>query len=189
MNALSLKTLCYMQTGLPIARRDFDESGTMKVIQLNDLDSDGRLKPHLETVSLKRNVQQDKLIKNNDVLLKGRGTNMTATLIENAPENTIATAAFFILRPKSHILPGFLAWYLNNNRLPVNQFATIPLLQLSNLKEMLVHLPEREVQQQIIDTYKLIEEAQALSDRYYAKINQLLKGVALSVQPSKEESL
>ena len=177
-----------MQTGLPIARRDFSENGTTKVIQLKDVDADGRLKPHLKMVSLKK-IQQDKFIKKNDVLLKGRGANMTATLIEDAPENTIATAAFFILRPKSHMIPGFLAWYLNNNRLPITKSSYMSLLQLSNLKEMLVHLPEREVQQQIIDTHKLIEESQALSDRYYAKISQLLKGVAQSAQPSKEESL
>ena len=93
MDALSLKTFCHMQTGLPIARRDFAESGTMSH-QLKDVRQTA-LETTSGAVSLERNVQQDKLIKNNDVLLKGRGTNMTATLIENAPENTIATAAFY----------------------------------------------------------------------------------------------
>jgi len=178
-----------MQTGILVRREHFAESGTMNVIQLKDVDARGRLQPHLEKVKLVRSVHEDKLVKNNDVLLKGRGINMTATLIDKAPENTIATAAFFILRPDQRVLPGFLAWYLNHNRLPVTRSSTIPLLQLGNLKEIPFHLPEREVQQRIIDTHKLIEEAQALSDRYYEKIGQLLKGVALTAAPNKEESL
>ena len=109
--------------------------------------TDGRLKPHLETVSLKRNVQQDKLIKNNDVLLKGRGTNMTATLIENALKTPLRRL-HFLSKPQIAHSARLSGWYLNNNRLPVT-ICDHALLQLSNLKEMLVHLPEREVQQQL----------------------------------------
>ena len=187
METLTLQHCCMMQTGIPISRSDFAESGDIQVVQLKDVDSEGRLRSPLERVA--RRLRNDKLIQNNDVLLKGRGMNMIATHIEHAPENTIASSAYFILRPRDNVLPAYLAWYLNNTRLPITQSATIPLLQLSNLKEMHVHLPEHKVQQQIIATHKLIGEARGLTDQYYKKIGQLLKGVALNAGSSKQESL
>lgn len=189
METVTLMNCCHMQTGLLIARHDFSENGALKVIQLKDIDTDGKLKPHLESVDLEREVYHDKLIRNNDILLKGRGTKLTATLIEQAPENTIATAAYFILRPESHILPGYLAWYLSNHRLPFTQSTTMHLLRLSDLREMRVPLLPDKVQLQIIDTNQLIEEAQALSNQYYAKTRQLLKGIVPSTKPSKEDAL
>lgn len=189
VNKIMLQDCCHMQTGILVGRKDFAESGKTRVVQLKDVDKDGCLLSHLRKIKLNRRLDTDKLLQNNDILLKGRGTNMTATLIEHAPENTIASSAYFILRSKKQILPGFLAWYLNNNRLPIMQTTTIPLLHLSNLKEMRISLPEPEVQQQVIDTNKLMEEARSVSDQYYAKIIQLLKGIVLNTTPTKKESL
>ncbi|MCH9663018.1 MAG: restriction endonuclease subunit S [Gammaproteobacteria bacterium] len=180
MESLTLQDCCTMQTGISLGRYDFSEEGNLQVIQLKDIDANGRLQSPLMKARLERQLNEDKFIRNNDILLKSRGTNMTATHIENAPPNTIASLVYFILRPNDKVLPGFLAWYLNNTRFPVNQSIGMPMLQLSEIKTLTLNLPDRVVQQRITDADKLIEGERALSEQYYTATKKLLRGIAFN---------
>ncbi|MBF2760252.1 MAG: restriction endonuclease subunit S [Ectothiorhodospiraceae bacterium AqS1] len=175
-----LEGCCTLWTGVLVHREDFDENGEIGVVQIRDIDAEGRLLTPLDRVRLGSGVSERQFLRDGDVLLKGRGSRMTAAHIEKAPAGTIATSAYFVLRAKSNVLPGFLAWYLNNARLPVMQSMTMKLLHLKDLRGVPVHLPEIEVQQQVIDAHRLIEEARRLSDRYHRRIGQLLRGAVFN---------
>lgn len=48
-----------------------------------------------------------------DILFMSRGVGNYAVLLEDVPDDSIASLTFFILRSKPHVDPGYLAWCLN----------------------------------------------------------------------------
>ena len=173
-----LKEFCELQTGIPLARKYFGEDG-FSVIQMKDINLEGQIEVNLERSNQYQNINKNKLIKENDILLISRGTRIKAFLIKKIKDETIATTSFFILRPGPQLLPEFLVWYINGSRLPIISSTTIPLIQLSDMKELDIHVPDIETQIKIISAHEAISKAKKLHNEYYEKQESLLRGVIL----------
>lgn len=94
------------------------------------------------------------LVAPGDILFMSRGTNNYAVLLEEIPPQTIAPLTFYVLRPKSHVVPAYLAWTLNQEtvRARLNELRTgaaTPMIPRQEFGEILIPLPPLEVQRQI----------------------------------------
>ena len=68
---------------------------------------------------------------------------------------------------------------LNGSRLPIISSAAIPLIQLGDMKELDIHVPDIETQIKIISAHEAINKAKKLHNEYYEKQESLLRGVIL----------
>ena len=173
-----LEEFCELQTGVPLARKYFGEDG-LSVIQMKDINPEGEIEVNLERSNQYQNINKNKLIKEDDILLIARGSRIKAFQIEKIQDDTIATSSFFILRPGPKLLSEFLVWYINGSRLPIISSAAIPLIQLSDMRELDIHVPDYETQIKIISAHKAITKAKKLHNKYYEKQESLLRGIVL----------
>lgn len=89
-----------------------------------------------------------------DLLFMSRGTRNLAWEIGRVPEPSLAPVSFYILRPGTDVLPGYLVWYLNHpgTQAAIGQFRTgagTPIVQRAAFAELSVTLPPLEVQRTI----------------------------------------
>jgi len=175
---IKLKDCCELQIGIPVVRKAFSDDGVF-VIQMKDINKEGILEANLDRSNQYQNINRNKLIKENDVLLIARGSRIKAFQIKKIQEDTIATSSFFIIRAGTQLLPEFLVWYLNGSRLPIIRSAAVPLLQLGDMKEMDIQVPNIETQIKIISAHEAISKAKKLHNKYYEKQESLLRGVFL----------
>jgi len=96
-------------------------------------------------------------LRKGDIVFVARGSNNYATLIEDAPDNVVITPSFFLVRlkPEINVLPGFLAWQLNQE--PVrkllqasSQGSAQPSIRKAVLAELLIIIPDDPIQKKII---------------------------------------
>jgi restriction endonuclease S subunit len=133
--------------------------GDVWVIQMKDLNekyNDFSGTPNTVTYN---DVSANQLLKPGDILFLAKGNNNIAFQFElNRP--AIAVSLFFIIRPKSDVLSGYLTWFLNN---PMTQKyitanregASVFNVKKSIIEELIVDLPDRHTQEIISRIYKL----------------------------------
>lgn len=89
-----------------------------------------------------------------DILFMSRGVLNRAILLSSVPEQTLATASFYIIKPQQMIDPGYLAYCLNQEPLQ-NKIAEIrtgagtPLVPRADFSQIPVTLPPLEEQKKI----------------------------------------
>lgn len=89
-----------------------------------------------------------------DILFMSRGANNYAVLLEQVPPLTIAPLTFYVLRPKSLVLPAYLAWTINQEtvKAKLNELRTgagTPIIPRQEFGEIAIPLPPMELQMQI----------------------------------------
>lgn len=94
------------------------------------------------------------LVKQGDILFISRGTRNCAAVIESVPENTIASATFYIVRPHNDVSPAYLAWCLNQPQIQsqisqVRTGAGTPIVQRADFKEIKIPLPPLDIQEHL----------------------------------------
>jgi len=94
------------------------------------------------------------LVAPGDILFMSRGINNYAVLLQEVPPESIAPLTFFILRPKPHVVPAFLAWTLNQETVKarLNELRTgaaTPMIPRQEFGEIPIPLPPLEIQRQI----------------------------------------
>ncbi len=97
-----------------------------------------------------------------DVLFLSRGTRNCAAVIESVPEYTVASATFYILRPKQQVDPGYLAWCLNQPPIQaqisqVRTGAGTPIVQRSVFGDIVIPLPALSEQKRITELGQLMQ--------------------------------
>lgn len=107
-----------------------------------------------------------------DILFMSRGSNNYAVLLEAVPPQAIAPLTFYVLRPKSHVVPAYLAWTINQEAVKarLNELRTgagTPIIPRKEFGEIPIPLPPLEVQRQIAQLAEL-------QVREYALLQQLL---------------
>jgi hypothetical protein len=172
-----------MQAGITVSRHDFKPYGKTQIVQLKDIDANGKLRSPLECLE-KRGIKPDAFICDDDILLKARGAQIAAAHIQQAPEKTVASSAYIILRPRRDaVLPAFLAWFLNNTRLPILQSSVMRLINLKDLKGTPVPMLSLKKQAEIASIHELTKKARALFDKQQQQINhQLMVTVVQATQ-------
>lgn len=107
------------------------------------------------------------LVSRGDVLFVSRGTKNRAVVIDDVPPLTVASAVFYILKPKAGVEPAYLAWCLNQSPIMarIDQMRTgagTPIVQRSEFGDIVVPLPPLEKQNQLAALGGLMAQEQTL---------------------------
>ena len=163
-----------------------DKEGNVSVIQLKDVNDSGVLKPRdLQRISLDK-IDSENFLAVGDVLLKAKTNKPVSVVIKEQLLNTIATAHYFIISvKKADVLPGYLAWYLNQRPAQVyfsrNAGGTrIQVINKQLLSELEVAVPVLKTQEKIEKIYELHQREQDLVEAIKEKKHALVLAQLLS---------
>ncbi|MBU4511581.1 restriction endonuclease subunit S [bacterium] len=156
------------------------EDGLMTVIQVKDVLGGLYInKNSLTKINLQK-YQSKALVEENDVIISSRGSFKT-NVIKGDAVNVIAASSVYILRIKNKdIIPEYLAIYLNSvegqkkirEKTTGSVIKTILRKDLENLK---IPLPNKDIQNKIIDLYKNNQVQQKLLTRKKTLINEIIE--------------
>lgn len=163
-----------------------DKEGNVSVIQLKDVNDRGVLNPYeLQRISLEK-IDSGNFITIGDVLLKAKTNHPVATVIKEQLPSTIATAHYFVISIKKvDVLPGYLAWYLNQRPAQIyfdrNAGGTrIQVISKQILSELEVVIPDMKTQERIEKIYELHQREQGLIGVIKEKRRRILLAQLLS---------
>lgn len=169
-----LDSIAEIRAGVTLRGRDATRpvpGGSLHFIRIGDVSLEGQIAPaDIIKITPTDDLGPDQLLRAGDVLVAARGTRNTAAVYELNLPAAIAGAQFFILRPNARVLPAYLAWFLRSE--PARQHfdsrrkgSYIQLIRRSDLAEIEVPLPPRDVQHRIVEIAALIEQERVLSER------------------------
>ena len=168
-----------------------DKDGNIQFIQFKDIDELNRINyDNLSKISLP-NIRQSQLLEKGNILMKCRGINFSASIIDKNVQNTIATSHFFILKIKNqNIIPEYLAWFLNEAttqkiiKLGVGG-SYMQVLNKKFLENLEITIPSINIQKKIINLHSLGEQEQKLLIRK-GELRSLLLNLQLRKILNKE---
>ncbi|HOP47118.1 MAG TPA: restriction endonuclease subunit S [Desulfobacteraceae bacterium] len=110
-----------------------------------------------------------------DILFMSRGSLNRAILLNSVPENTLATASFYIIKPGAMIAPGYLAYCLNqepfqNKIAEIRTGAGTPLVPRADFSQIPIILPSLEEQNKIAEIGNLMIHEKILINRMLEKL-------------------
>jgi len=130
-----------------------------------------------------------------DVLFISRGTRNCAAVVEFVPEDTVASATFYILRPTAQVDPGYLAWCLNQPpvQAQISQVRTgagTPIVQRSVFADIMIPLPPVIEQKRLAELGQLMRKEQELRKKLAEATENYHKAIGskLISQLSKAQS-
>ncbi len=164
-----------------------DKEGNVNVIQLKDVDDRGFLNSkELQRIALEK-VGAESFLVVGDVLLKAKTNHPVATVVRDILNNAIVTAHYFIISVKNNdVLPGYLAWYLNQRPAQIyfgkNAGGTrIQVINKQVLGDLEVVIPAQSIQEKIEKVYSLYQRESDLIDTLKEKKQKLILAQLLSV--------
>ncbi len=131
---------------------------------------------HALRITPARSVDNYRLVPG-DILFMSRGVGNYAVLLEDIPDNSIASLTFFIIKAKPNIDPGYLVWCLNQQPFQAQLNATrtgagTPMIPRAIFNELRIPLPPLEEQCRIARLGNLLGQEQRLL-RQLQKTTQL----------------
>ncbi|MBF8151315.1 restriction endonuclease subunit S [Winogradskyella sp. F6397] len=123
------------------------------------------------------------LLQPNDVILAGKGQRVFAWAYNDSFGQVIPSSLFYIIRTHpSKVLGGFLAQYLNSEKIQYNlkligAGATITSIPKKELEQIDVVLPSIEEQIKIVEFIDLLDEDLRLTQDLLIKRKELKKGL------------
>lgn len=128
-----------------------------------------------------------------DILLTARGQDHYAHLVDVNLDNVLASSVFYIIRPREEVvLPGYLAWYLNQTDVQIaietaSSGTGIGYLARPAIEHLPIIVPLLEMQHRITEIMNLWRQQQNLQTRLDLKRKQLIHAVCRqAVQMEKE---
>jgi hypothetical protein len=117
-----------------------------------------------------------------DILLTARGQDHHAHLVDAELEGVLASSVFYIIRPREGMVPGYLAWWLNQ---PDTQAALesassgtgIGYIARPLMEHLPVVVPPLDVQRRIAEAMNLLRRHRSLQVRLDQKREQLIHAV------------
>lgn len=148
--------------------------GDMAVIQMKDIeDGYSRIGNELTKVD-SSTIRQKCVLQKGDILFLAKGANNYAIVYNLDLPKAVAASAFFVLRPDlEKIIPGYLAWYINQKTvqqyLKENTAGTyIPNINKNTILGINIQLPEIVIQEKVV-------KIEFLRKREYLLMNELLR--------------
>lgn len=143
--------------------------GSHFLVQLRDFSPD---RASVDTAGLVRvsaeRTGQGQDLREGDVLFLAKGAKNFAYVPDSLPGPALAASYFFILRPKSEVLPEYLAWFLNldstKRHLSKRAGAGIhmPVVRRDVLEQLEVPIPDAKTQKDIVELDRLSRQHQSL---------------------------
>lgn len=168
--------------------------GTHRLLQAKDLSADGGVR--LENAVRFHPERRPELyqVSRGDVLVIARGQEHKAHCIDEDLPNTLVAFSFYILRlDSSLILPGYLAWWLNQPRVQAQINAAsrgtgISYISRQALENLSVQVPTLIVQHKIVRILKLWHRIKAIRRQLNEKREQQIQMVCqLAVQQTNKK--
>ena len=167
--------------------------GTHRLLQAKDLSVDDGVR--LENAVRFHPERKPELyqVLRGDVLVIARGQEHRAHCIDEDLPNTLVAFSFYILRPDSSlILPGYLAWWLNQPRVQAQINAAsrgtgISYISRQALESLRVQVPTLTVQHGVERVLALWQERKSIQRRIDEKREQYIQMVCQrAVQQAKQ---
>jgi hypothetical protein len=178
-----LKNIALIRAGVPFRKKvEPVESGRYELVQIKDVDRDRGVRMDSLVRVEAPEVSQSHLLQKGDVLFVARGARNDSVLFSSEMTNVVAGAQFFVIRPTQVVLPGYLAWYLNQEAAQrhVAEYSSgshVPFVPKAALEELEVLLPPIEAQRTMVAIHSLSIEEQDLLEAIKAKRRELAEAV------------
>lgn len=161
-----LSDVCQLKTGLPPKLRLVsDQPVRAKVIRIQDITEDGSFDLSLlrfENVPLSYDLYS---VEPGDLIFLSEGDFHSAiSLPAHLSKELVALSPLYILRPdRTRVLPEYIAWQINQTKSQLYfkrlvRHTADQKIEISNLAELDIDLPDIPSQSQILETLTLIEE-------------------------------
>ena len=160
--------------------------GEMAFLTIRDIKEGGAVSPHeLERMD-PQVVNEQLILRHQDILIPGRGDHYRAALFceDDSPSYpVIASNLVFIIRARQkQILPLYLLWVLSQEKIEtflrgVTRGSSIPFLPKSNLGEVNVDVPPLETQHHIVELIDVQQKQQQLLKKMARNSDNLTQGM------------
>jgi hypothetical protein len=144
------------------------ETGT-PVIQLRDLQPDGRIDPGGLIKCELGSAASRYLVTNGDILFRSRGDKNTALTVEGLGVASVAVLPLVIIRPKTDVVrPHYLSWFINSEWTQgyfdkAAQGTNLRMISRADLEALPIDVPDLSTQERIIEIERLAADERRLS--------------------------
>lgn len=152
--------------------------GPMALVQSSAIAADGAVRAEylVRTAPMAVRYRQEDLLQAGDVLLVAKGASNLAAVWPGSHEDSLASSMLFVIRPhRHHLLPAFLAAYLNSRpaQAQLAQYrkpGSVPVLGRAALDRLAVPVPPLAEQQRMLHlaatVQRTVQHLNQLSDAY-----------------------
>lgn len=157
--------------------------GTHRLLQTRDVSARGDI--DLDTVVAFNPERNPDLyrVSEGDILIIARGQDHRAHLVQIDLHDTLASSVFHIIRPdRDVILPGYLAWWLNQPDIQAeikagSRGTGIGYVSRQHMEQIPVMLPHRDMQERIASTMALWHRRHSLQSQLDQKRQTMIQAL------------
>ena len=193
---MALNQVSDIQMGLTARERlEPMETGT-PVIQLRDLQPDGRFNPGGLIKCQLGAVAPRYLVTNGDILFRSRGDKNTAAMVAGLGSASVAVLPLVIIRPKTAVVqPDYLSWFINSEWTQeyfnkTAQGTKLRMISRADLEALPIDVPDLCTQERIVEVERLAAEERRLSlqlmDIRRRVLTSKLRGLARASRPTNK---
>ncbi|HRE41423.1 MAG TPA: restriction endonuclease subunit S [Ignavibacteria bacterium] len=165
-----LSELFSIMTGLNLRP---EKNGDIIYLQSQNFDENGILKSKLMPEVSRMNVNEQYILRPDDIIFAAKGSKNFAALFEKRNDPAVPSTTFFILRKKSHnvnLKSEFVVWYLNQTQtqIKLKKYITGSSIQSLTKKELgniYISIPEFKIQELILKIETKIKELNQLNSK------------------------
>jgi len=182
----SIKEITLLSMGINF-RSHHEAAGSdgLCVVQMKDLDNTSVKIETLEKFALKppRNVT---FLRPGDIIFRSRGRTTTAVIVPRTIGKAVLSAPLFLIRVKdtSHVLPGYLCWYINQT--PAQRFlyqrtegSALKMITLKHLRDLEIPIPALDVQRKIEKIAAMLTKETAMLEEIKQKREKYVERLLL----------
>lgn len=190
----TLQEVAEIQTGYPFRGRiNFDQAGTIPVVQLRNFDTDFNLGPSTVLCVKTLPGAERYALRLGDVLYASKGERNFAYAVTESLIGAIPASYFFVLRPRTASLsPEYLAWYINQPaaraflRSQAQRGTYMPVIPKSVFEILPIHIPPIDTQRSIVAVDRLQRREKVLTQKLEAAKTKLITSVCLRAAGGEE---
>lgn len=181
---MKLGEIVNIRTGLILSRKksNVQTKYRYRLLNLKSIDPQGYInKEELDVFDAKEQLNTEYLTKTNDIIIR-LSQPYTAVLIDKETEKMVISSNFLIIRNSSkNLLPAYLHWFLNTEKVKRNAYKSATSNMLSAItpqyyNELSIIMPPKEKQSTIANLFTLSQREQILLEQLKnekQKLNQI----------------
>lgn len=181
--SLDLQRVARVQPGyLSRARVRSSPAGTHLLLQARDVSPENGLRLGAAVRFMPERDADLYRVSRGDILLTARGQDHRAHLVDMDLEDVLASSVFYIIRPREGMLPGYLAWWLNQPATQATLGAAssgtgIGYIARPLMEHLPVVVPPLDVQRRVAEAMNLWRRQRSLQARLDQKREQLIQAI------------